>query len=133
MNAEQFAWAYLVKNGYGGFEPSYYGGFDVIDTKLPAKIKTDWDGVINAKPLYLDAIKKVGVNWNKTKAPKSTFQSQFNGTFADASLVEFITGTLVLNNGYEQIWYAPALEVSNVFEMMANTSELQDFFNKMFN
>ena len=45
--------------------------------------------------------------------------SKFTDTFHEPDRKEVLTGELVLNNGLRQTWTADAVEVTNVFEMMA--------------
>jgi hypothetical protein len=133
MNAKQFAWAYLVKNGMANMSPSYYGGYDPVDPNAPGMKKgrnytNDW-----WNEAFLSKIKTVGVNWVITAAPDSDSVARFAGTFAEScDYEEVIQGTLVLKDGTKQYWCAEALEVSNVFETMANMDELKNFFAETF-
>jgi hypothetical protein len=130
MNSKQFAWLYLVSNGMAGARHSYYGGYEQVDKSLPP---LSWDkGLEQYKKIYLAQIKAHGVNWTKTKAPETGTHSIFNGTFADSGEEEHLEGVLVLNNGTKQNWIAEALEVKNVFDMMAAVHEAPEKFKQLF-
>lgn len=137
MNATQFAWLYLIKNGFAGVQHSYYGGYKVdknepFNEEMFNKYDGSWSWFIKAKDDYIDLIKKIGVNWKKTKAPESSSVSKFQGTFADSKEVEMLEGTLVLKNGQRIEWIADAIEVTSVFEMMANAANGQVEYNELF-
>jgi hypothetical protein len=136
MNAKQFAWIYLIENGKAGCEPSYYGGWNILDDFDDMKYKklSPWDGSLfkAIREDSLAALRKIGVDWDKTKSPTSSLYSEFNGTFADSSSCEYLKGTLVLLDGSEQHWIAESIEVSNVFEMMEQVSQGADKFEKIF-
>lgn len=129
MNATQFAWLYLVENGMAGVERSYYGGLDIKDKRMKSKQFECGKGFRNE---YMAEIQEHGVNWGKTISPISNIISQFQGTFRDSSLEEILEGTLVLNNGVTQSWFADAIPVMNVFEMMANVSSGETKFKEIF-
>jgi hypothetical protein len=131
MNSKQFAWLYLVSNGIAGARHAYYGGYDQVDKSLP-EIGYDYGKLEEYKKIYLAQIKAHGVNWNKTQAPETDTHSIFNGTFADSGEEEHLEGVLVLNNGAKQNWIAEALEVKNVFDMMAVVHEAPEKFKQLF-
>lgn len=128
MDAKKFAWTYLVEHGFGGVKPSYYGGWDIVDTAM----KKRGFSYTKIHEKYLNEINKVGVDWDKTNAPSSDSVSEFQGTFCDATLKEVIRGNLVLNDGTVQVWYADAISVSNVFEMMARADVAKEKFHRFF-
>lgn len=135
MNAKQFAWLYLVENGMACREPSYYGGFDfshAVRKRFPDAKKYDYRGEDEVKKAYLTDIKKFGVNWYKTDAPLSKSFSIFTDTFHDPDDEEFLIGVLVLNDKSEQEWCAEAIQVTNVFEMMAEVAKAKDKFENIF-
>jgi hypothetical protein len=122
MNAKQFAWLYLIENGTAGLCKSFYGGYEPADIRMrEAFSQLGWDDTYRNpfRKQYLDEIKQHGVNWGETQSPKSDMVSEFQGTFCDATQKEMLVGTLKLYGGIEQTWTAEALEVANVFEMMA--------------
>lgn len=134
MDAKQFAWLYLIENGYAGREPSYYGGMNIVDARLDKPEYTNWLGGHDAsRELYVSEIKSIGVDWANTKAPESSMVSEFNGTFAEPSQKEYLKGSLMLKNGVIQHWTAEALEVLNVFEMMAQVHNAEKNFEALFN
>lgn len=125
MNAKKFAWLYLIENGYAGCKPGYYGGWEILDEEARVIFDSDRSFKVytKIKDHYVKQIAIHGVNWEKTKEPQSDITYEFNGTFNDPSKTEIINGKLVLNNGIVQRWVAPNIEVTNVFEMMANIDE----------
>lgn len=133
MNSKQFAWLYLIENGTAGVEHSYYGGYTLVDQRMDGIFKRfDHRSYEAVKQIYLKELKEIGVDWDKTSAPESNMVSQFAGTFSEADENEYLSGTLILNNGEKQTWIAEAIEVSNVFDMMAAVSEGQSKFTEMF-
>lgn len=122
MNSKQFAWLYLVMNGYAGQKPSFYGGSDLVDGRAKNIKCGSWDSS-PIRESYMKEISTIGVNWEKTNAPSNEMYDIFTDTFHDPKSKEFITGELVLNNGLCQTWYSEALEVTNVFDMMAKVEE----------
>jgi len=138
MDAKQFAWLYLVEQGMAGRTPSYYGGFEIDD-----KSKKRCKGVVSdtyywnagTDPLreqFFKEIREHGVDWDKTEPPQSETHSQFTDTFHDPTYKEYLEGVLVLNNGIKQPWCGEALEVTNVFDMMAAVSTSEERFIKAF-
>jgi hypothetical protein len=134
MDAKQFAWLYLIEHGYAGMREGTYGR-NLVCPRVKAKFPNDWMGwdfYKEAEQFYLEEIRTIGVDWDKTVAPRSDLVSVFNGTFCDAGEKETLVGTLVLKNGDEQMWVADAIEVTNVFEMMAFVDQAKDRFKKLF-
>lgn len=129
MDAKQFAWAYLISLGQANVEPSYYGGTDVVDSEVVGK-KSKGGYHFSFEEAFLDKIKAIGVDWTKTKAPKSSMYSEFEGTFCDPSEKEYLTGTLILKDGSEQFWMANKLVV-NVFDIMADIDSLKAKFKEL--
>lgn len=136
MDAKQFAWLYLLEHGVAGRQHSYYGGWKILQSakkRFPNLKSNDlWKTPDPIAKLYLHEIKIYGVNWVKTRAPSNSSASIFNGTFADSGEKEILEGTLVLTNGSTQEWVADKLEVSNVFEMMAQVSNAEIKFVEIF-
>ncbi len=132
MEAKKFAWIYLIEHGDAG--RSYYGGLNLKDQRVAHLHSSSWrsDSASKIKEFYLDEIKKIGVNWNKTLEPRNNEISLFTDTFHDSERKEIIEGELVLNNGLTQSWFADKLEISNVFEMMAAVTEFQTKYNSLF-
>lgn len=56
-------------------------------------------------------VKSIGIDWDKTKAPRSDKAGVFNGTFAESSTVETLLGTLVLKDGSKYIVGASDVEL----------------------
>lgn len=81
----------------------YYGGH------YERKRQCDYDEKATSKEgelVYKDSreligrVKKIGVNWDKTKIPKSESHTVFNGTFnSETEYKECLIGTLVLTDG----------------------------------
>ncbi len=132
MDAKQFAWLYLIEHGKAGCSPSFYGGYEFDRNVRDTYNAYDIAAYDKIRLTYLETAKRIGVNWTKTKAPKSETHSVFNGTFADAGESEYLDGMLVLNDGSKQHWIAEALEVTNVFEMMATASAAEAKFKEYF-
>ena len=133
MDAKQFAWLYMVENGDVGVKHSFYGGVDIVDKRFQKKPFNGWmKGQSARRKFCLKEIKTYGVDWKKTAAPESDYVSEFNGTFAEPSRTETLNGTIVLKNGAVQIWYAAAIEVTNVFEMMAMIDGAKQRFIEIF-
>lgn len=131
MDSKQFAWLYLVENGYSGVVPSYYGGWDSFDQNH--RKYYDYRELKKEAAAALKQIHRVGVDWERTEAPTSNMRSQFEGTFADASSKEYLEGDLVLKDSTVQHWCAEALNVTNVFDMMAAVHQAADKFKRAFN
>lgn len=136
MDAKRFAWLYLIEQGQGGCKHSYYGGYEMrpaVAERFNDRNSSSWDIMSKINAGYIEDIKKVGVNWDKTEAPRSDDIGIFDGTFAENNRSkEIIFGTLVLNDGSEQEWSADAIEIDNVFEMMADVANSQNRFYKIF-
>lgn len=136
LDSKKFAWLYLVKNGVAGRKPEYYGGHRYTPEALKKYPKAkSWYGIEEQDIVqvgYSKDLKEIGVNWEKTSAPTSESRSQFNGTFADTTYEEYLEGELILLNGEKQIWCAEALEISNVFDMMAETVNAPNEFIEIF-
>lgn len=131
MDSKQFAWLYLVENGYEGVFPSYDGGWDPVDR---SRRKTyDYRELQKQTGAALKQIHDVGVDWKKTEAPASNMRSQFEGTFADSSQKEYLEGRLILRDGTAQQWCAEGLKVTNVFDMMATVHQADFNFKRVFN
>lgn len=118
MNAKQFAWLYLLEQG---------------------GVVTDGDHIQYGLIIYNDrkkkAIQKIqstGVDWNKTEAPKDTYEMMFMGTEADSERKEFLEGTLVLTDGTEQRWMAEAVQIKNIFELLEHASVAKEKATKYF-
>lgn len=136
MDAKQFAWIYIIENGIAGVKRSYYGGYDYLvdTTKYERANLCAWDGnmITAIRNDSLVHLQTVGVNWDKTRAPESSSYSAFTDTFHNPETRETLVGTLVLNDGTKQDWSADAIEITNVFEMMARVSEGEQNFEKIF-
>jgi len=131
MDAKQFAWLYLVNEGSANARPSYYGGLQPIDDEAPYGTRRPNCNYTEWRVGYLQRIKDIGVDWDSTKSPAGRSYSQFDGTFADDSQVEHLTGKLVLKDGSVQQWSAAA-PMGNVFDMMANFDTMKAKFAALF-
>lgn len=94
----KFVWAYMLEQGMVTTgEWNYYGG--------------RWEGNWPYEPRDEDpemialrkAVKEVGVDWEKTEAPKSDWNSEFQGTDCESSSVETLIGRLFLKDGTEYL------------------------------
>lgn len=135
LTSKQFAWYYLVANGYEGVQYGTYGVFELrVDYSDPEYYKKRHRSV-NYVKLTEEAkkkIRRIGVDWEKTCAPSSDSVSLFAGTFCDPDVKETLVGELVLKNGDKQHWVADGIKVSNVFDMMANMVEVLTNFDSIF-
>lgn len=130
MDAKQFAWAYLISLGQANVEPSFYGGTDVVDDEVVGKKDPNAYTRYTYEEVFLNKIKAVGIDWVKTKAPKSSMYSEFEGTFCDPSEKEYLVGTLILKDGSEQFWMSDSL-MTNVFEAMADIDKFKATFKEL--
>lgn len=137
MEAEQFAWLYLIQHGHGGQKASGWGGFDFensVSEKYPRDHKRD--GVFGYEKYVTDIlraeIKRIGVDWKKTAEPETDYLMQFEGTDADSTRRNFITGVLILKDGSKQRWSANSIEITGVFKMMAAVSKSAVDFKEVF-
>lgn len=128
MNAKQFAWAYMVMHGRANVKPSFYGGEESVDKDVQW-VKKNYCKDFN--PAFIQMIKEVGVDWDKTGAPHNERTSVFTDTFHDPDDKEYVQGILVLKNGYRQTWMSDTL-TSDVFEIMANADLLKKSFAEIF-
>ena len=136
MNSKQFAWLYMIENGMAGQEPAYYGGYDFIDKAAkdcPGEVYSFSDPKSGkVRDLYLSQIKAIGVDWKRTESPRNENFTIFEGTFCDASSKECLTGEIILNNGVKQSWCADNIEVTNVFDMMAELDAAKSRASELF-
>jgi hypothetical protein len=134
MNAKQYAWIYMIDAGCANKQPSYYGGWVPTDGEAPGgKPRKEFPNskVLDWDESYAEQIRKIGVNWEATQSPHGRSFSEFQGTFCDPGSKEYLTGTLVLNDGTKQKWIADTL-VTNALDMMANIDKLQSKFKDLF-
>ena len=136
MGAKQFAWLYLIEHGMAGRTPSFYGGYNFDEQSMKRCNITNtsyWSWKTDPfREKFLEEIREYGVNWFRTNAPCSETHSQFTDTFHDPDYKEFLEGTLVLNNGIKQPWCGEALEITNVFDMMALAHQAEQRFKDLF-
>jgi hypothetical protein len=132
MNAKYFAWFYLIEKGAAGSRYSYYGGMDLQDERLKEFFKGHCFTPQERNEVYLNEIRTIGIDWDKTDAPSNGSHSVFQGTFCDAGTSEHIEGTLVLKDGLKQTWVAEALQVNNVFKLMADTRSFEERMIELF-
>lgn len=125
-------WAYMLENGKltsGSW--SYYGGnWEGVSTNW------DWRKDQEANKEFLDKVKKVGVDWDRTKHPDSDMQSAFTDSFHDSARVETLLGTIVLKDGSEYIVGVKNIDVrfgdyiKMVKQMMENQKRVKDIFGE---
>ncbi len=104
--------------------PSYYGGSTQTEAqKLQLKqfcekyyIKYDpwWHSSTEIKKQF-DAI---GIDFDNCTIPKSDTACKFNGTEADSSVIDIVTGVLVLKDGQRIDYYAECKLDMNQFSAM---------------
>lgn len=105
LTAKQFAWCYLFLYGHVDAEWSFYGGHYNMDSKKTFEA--------------LKAIKRDGIDWDKTEEPRSTTESTFEGTFDNNSYTEVMEGTIVTLEGTE-IDFSCESDLSEVWSLMAD-------------
>lgn len=128
MESKQFAWLYLVEYGWPNASSSYYGGFQLSNDKGCC----DYSALTREKKNVLANIKQVGVNWERTNAPDTESTDYFQGTFCDSGTKEVLYGIMTLNNGIDVPWYGDAIDVKNVFDMMAEADTYKEKFKEIF-
>lgn len=93
----KFVWAYMIEEGrITNGEWNYYAGkFEILHKNY------DYMAASKDMEVFRAKVKAVGVDWDKTKAPKSSQESSFEGTFNPSSDAETLLGTVVLKDGSE--------------------------------
>jgi hypothetical protein len=136
MDAKQFGWLYMIEHGQAGCKPSYYGGWDVVPEAVeryqPRKGFYSSIDMADLREKMLADVRLWGVDWDRTDAVQSDSVSEFTDTFHDPDTREILRGTLVLLNGTRQQWMADAVEVTNVFDMMAQLAGATTRFEAAF-
>ena len=114
MNAKQYAWTHVVTTGYPERKKSFYGGYDFStepgSTQRVKKFKSGlnspfvesyYDREKDTITLaWLNQIKTIGVDWEKTQSPESFTAYKFSGTFAEHhDYEEVLSGHLILKDG----------------------------------
>lgn len=113
MKTKKLMWAYLLKYGTTAEWSFYGGGYTVYEDSARAKdLKV------------LREISRDGVDWDKTQEPSDGYESSFTDTFHDAVNVITLEGTIVTNKGKKFKFGSEWEEPRNVFEMVAELSEL---------
>lgn len=96
LELKKIVWAYMIEAGtVTSGEWSYYRG----RWETPEIALYDWRQSSKQTEEAISKVKKYGVNWDKTQAPKASQQNEFNDTFSPSTQVESLLGTIVLNNG----------------------------------
>lgn len=139
MDAKQFAWLYLLKNGYAEGEPSYYGGITYpsdevreIFNRLIDEGEKSWTIPKKLKDHFINKVKSIGVNWEMTQVPFNQQYSSFEGTDAESGRKEYLVGRLALKDGTSMTWLTDDLPSYNVFEMMENIHKAPAEFEEYF-
>lgn len=92
----KFVWAYMLEEGHitNGKWSFYMGTYGLAESSKEYKFAKD----------ELDTeLKMIGIDWEKTKEPQSSFEREFTDTFHPSKEVETLLGTLVLKNGTEYL------------------------------
>lgn len=115
----KFVWAYMLENGVitdGNW--SYYGGHYEY-------LHNDWRKADQAKKALLENVKKIGIDWDKTKEPQSFGERAFTDTFHDSDDVETLLGTVYLKDGSSYLIGCNDAELrfSNYVKMLAELAE----------
>jgi hypothetical protein len=94
IDALKFVWAYMLEQGHilENLEWDYYLGFVRIHGY-------DWELNKQADNDLQAKVKEIGIDWDKTKEPKSNQESMFTDTFSPNARIETLTGTLYLKDG----------------------------------
>lgn len=127
----RFVWAHMIERGHlttGRW--SYYGG----DWEYPPD--NNYRQIDANEKKFREDVKKIGVDWEKTKEPESSIESAFTDTFHDADSVETLLGTIVLKNGKEYMIGVGNSEirfgeyVRIIREQLANEHRMKDIFGE---
>lgn len=130
-NFKKFVWEYLIMNGYACVpsrwskeEPewsTYGANYIAADEVIQCGGSAVW------REKFLKKLKTIGVDWEKTKEPQGTKNSEFNGTFCDHSDVECLYGTLYLENGEKYLF---GCKSNCEFETYAKFFSMLENYNK---
>ena len=92
----KFVWAYMLQEGVitNGQWNYYSSNFETIHGYDYRKRIIDMDS-LRAR------VRKVGIDWEKTKSPESSTELGFEGTDSPSSRCETLLGTLYLKDGSE--------------------------------
>lgn len=91
-------WAYMLENGHiTNGEWNHYGGC----WDRPPGPGFNWKSIDATEKEFRKKVKKIGVNWSKTKEPTSSMESAFTDSFHPSDDVETLLGVIVLNDGSE--------------------------------
>lgn len=123
--AKNFAiWMALNSENFYSFSsrPSFYGGPECTTRQKQqmklfsekTKINTYLGCVGQDK--FLTAISKIGIDWDKSSTPESDSQHRFVGTFYDAEIIDYVSGTLVLLDGQEIDYHSECVIDMNQFD-----------------
>jgi len=87
-------WAYVLENGKltNGKWGFYAGNWESVTPNC------DWRKEEFEYQKFLNKVKQVGVNWNKTGYPLFESRDEFTDTFHDAESTSTLLGTIVLND-----------------------------------
>jgi hypothetical protein len=108
--------------------PSYYGGANRTKEEIEQAKYFCEKYHIEKKWSYFDdieilkQIKVIGIDFDKSSLPESDQVSKFEGTFADSSSLDIVTGVLVLKDGQRIDYYAECKLNMDQFKAM------QEFF-----
>lgn len=126
----RFVWAHMIERGHlTNGEWSYYGG----DWEYPPGNYHEIDA---REKKFKEDVKKIGVNWEKTREPQSSIESAFIDTFHEADRVEALLGTIVLKNGKEYMVGVGNSEirfgeyVRIIREQLASEHRMKDIFGE---
>lgn len=112
--------------------PSFYGGSHRDEALLKQRKQFCIDHNITAHEWYLDEhickfIQSAEIDWGACTVPVSDRVSEFNGTFAEDTWKEIVTGTLVLKSGDHIPYYSECVVDTKQFEMMAKFFAISDY------
>lgn len=103
---KKILWAWLLKTGYMNARPSYYGGIEFVNKDCLGVSTQGVRAFSEYKPKLIDAIKVIGIDWDKTRDPELDYSYEFDGTDADSRRVQIVTGKIFLPNGIDIECYA---------------------------
>lgn len=134
MKAKQYAWVHVLTNGKINRRPSYFGGWQHIDSTKDRNVTFYNMSRFEKEEVeqFLKDIKKYGVNWDKTDDIQSETYSKFAGTFCDSIDTTYLEGWMTLNNGSKAFWCSDNVDASDVFSVMENAQEYEKKYKEIF-
>lgn len=139
-NFKKFVWEYIILNGVAcvpgrwNKEEPEWSTYSCDYVPVPDINRYDFKSIEKWRKDFIVKLKEVGVDWENTKEPKGSTNSEFNGTFAENTDVECLYGTLYLNNGEKFLMGCKSEcgfeTYAKFFSMLENYNKSGDIFKK---